>query len=350
MPEPGSRVPGIRPPANVRTAFLITIDTEGDNLWARPGTITTRNAEFLPRFQRLCEAHGMRPTYLVNYEMAQASAFQEFGRDVVRRAAGEIGMHLHAWNTPPLIPLTADDLAFQPYLIEYAEPVMRQKISRMTDLLEQTFGIKMTSHRAGRWAFNETYARILAERGYLVDCSVTPHVSWRAHLGSPDGNGGPDYSGFPTEPYFVDLDDIARPGNSPLLEVPMTIVPTGRPDIPWLRARVDRVSVTRRLLNRFFPLIHWLRPDRRNARHMLRIVHAAADAGKPHLEFMIHSSELMPGGSPLFPTEADIENLYADLDRLFATGRAACTGTTLSEFHSLTAADRQRSRLAAQVH
>lgn len=38
-----------------KPAFLITIDTEGDNIWARRLPITTRNAEYLPRFQKLCE-------------------------------------------------------------------------------------------------------------------------------------------------------------------------------------------------------------------------------------------------------------------------------------------------------
>ena len=62
-----------------RPRFLITIDTEGDNLWARPRAISTKNAHFLPRFQALCERHGLRPTYLVNYEMACAGALREFG-------------------------------------------------------------------------------------------------------------------------------------------------------------------------------------------------------------------------------------------------------------------------------
>ncbi len=184
-----------------KPVFLITVDTEGDNLWARPREITTRNAAFLPRFQELCERHGLRPTYLVTYEMARAPAFRELGLDVLRRGTAEIGMHLHAWNTPPLIPLTADDFSYQPYLIEYPEPVMAEKVRILTDLLEDTFGVKMRSHRAGRWGFNETYARILVREGYLVDCSVTPHISWRRHLGAPNGRGGPDYRGFPEEAY-----------------------------------------------------------------------------------------------------------------------------------------------------
>jgi hypothetical protein len=35
------------------TPFIITIDTEGDDLWGRPREITTHNAKHLPRFQSL---------------------------------------------------------------------------------------------------------------------------------------------------------------------------------------------------------------------------------------------------------------------------------------------------------
>lgn len=51
-------------------AFLITIDTEGDNLWQKHDSITTENARYLPRFQQLCEKYGFKPVYLTNYEMA----------------------------------------------------------------------------------------------------------------------------------------------------------------------------------------------------------------------------------------------------------------------------------------
>src|SRR5688572_7068432 len=140
------------------TPFIITIDTEGDDLWARPREITTRNAEYLPRFQSLCERFGFKPVYLTNYEMAMSDAFVAFGRDVAARGAGEIGMHLHAWNSPPLVPLNGDDFGSQPYLIEYPAPVMAEKIKTLTHLLENRFEQKMLSHRAGRWALDGRYA------------------------------------------------------------------------------------------------------------------------------------------------------------------------------------------------
>ena len=319
--------------------FLVTIDAEGDNLWSKPRTITTRNADYLHRFQALCESYGLRPTYLTNYEMANSRSFQEFGKDVLKRRTAEIGMHLHAWNTPPLIPLTKDDFAFQPYLIEYPEAVMQEKITVITDLLEETFGVKMISHRAGRWGFNGTYGRALVAKGYRVDCSVTPHVSWTGHLGDPDGAGGTDYSRFPVDSYFLDLNDISRSGDSPLLEVPMTIVLSGSPSMDWLRRPLSNLSLARRALNRLFPWVYWLRPDRKNRDDLVRIVRQAARDKKPYVEFMLHSSELMPGGSPIFPTSEDVERLYHNLEVLFGVARETCVGTTLREFYEQVLAD-----------
>jgi hypothetical protein len=314
--------------------FLITIDTEGDNLWASPREVTTRNAVFLPRFQALCEAHGLKPTYLTDYHMARCPAFQEFGRDLQRRQVGEIGMHLHAWDTPPLEPLTADDLTHQPYLMEYPAHLMRAKVVAMTELLEATFGRKMVSHRAGRWGFNERYARILVENGYRVDCSVTPHKSWTGQMGAPTGAGGSDYNGFPDRAYFMDLNNIAQPGASLLLEVPLTVMR------PWQRLAQSLHRWTapgpralRAMVNRLYPPILQLRPSGANRAAMLAIVARARHEDRGYLEFMLHSSELMPGGSPTFPAERHIESLYDDLHELFAAARkAAFTGATMEEY------------------
>ena len=48
---------------------------------------------------------------------------------------------------------------------------------------------------------------------------------------------------------------------------------------------------------------------------------------------MIHSAELMPGGSPYFKTEADIELLYSIMDTYFRQiVSAGYTGVTLSDY------------------
>ncbi|CAK8740280.1 hypothetical protein SODG_003723 [Sodalis praecaptivus] len=181
-------------------AFIITIDTEGDNLWQNHGHITTENARFLPRFQAFCEKYRFKPVYLTNYEMAMDDAFVDFARDAIARGNAEIGMHLHAWNSPPAHDLTGNDGRHKPYLIEYPEAVMREKILFMTQLLEETFQTKMLSHRAGRWAFDERYAAMLLELGYQVDCSVTPRVDWRRSPARRQGRAAAITVIFPIAP------------------------------------------------------------------------------------------------------------------------------------------------------
>ncbi len=313
-----------------RPAFLVTIDTEGDDLWSRPHKITTRNSEWLPGFQNTCEAYGLLPTYLVNYEMACCPVFQRFGREVARRGTAEIGMHLHAWNSPPLAPLTADDFACAPYLIEYPLEAMLEKVEFMTSLLRDTFDVEIASHRAGRWGFNGDYARMLQACGYRVDCSVTPHVSW---AGDPGGaGGGPDFRAAPREPYFLDFNDVCKRGNSGLLEVPMTVLPESPSRLDWLRQICPAGSLARRALNRLAPVETWVQPNGRNLTRMLRLLDGVVERGESYAEFTLHSSELMPGGSPAFRTRGSIDALNRDLNALFAVAARNFRGSTLSAF------------------
>lgn len=313
----------------IKPAFLITIDTEGDNLWQNHDRIDTRNAAYLPRFQALCEKYGFKPTWLTNYEMAIDPVYVEFARDVIARNRGEVGMHLHAWNSPPLYDLTGDDWRYKPYLIEYPNDVIKDKVLFMTKLLEDTFQTKMLSHRAGRWALNEYYASLLTESGYLVDCSVTPLVDWRRSLGHPQGQGGTDYRSFPRQAYFIDPQNIAQAGHSPLLEVPMSIQFKHSPFVNTFKQGLDRLRGKTRGSS-----VNWLRPVGGNLNKMQRVVEQSLAEGADYVEFMLHSSEFMPGGSPTFKNEADINRLYDDLEQLFSWLAQHTTGLTLAEYYT----------------
>lgn len=311
-----------------KPAFIITIDTEGDNLWQNHDRINTENTRFLPRFQQLCEKYAFKPTWLTNYEMAVDPAYIAFAQDVIARGTGEIGMHLHAWNSPPLHDLTGDDWRHKPYLIEYPEAIIREKVVYITRLLEDTLQTKMRSHRAGRWAFNAFYARLLIELGYQVDCSVTPRVNWQFSPGSPEGSGGTNYQHFPDRAYFIDPYDISRAGDSPLLEVPMSIQYKHSAVMNGVKQGWDRLRGKQRS-----PSVHWLRPMRGNLQQMIGVAEKTLAEGSDYVEFMLHSSEFMPGGSPTFKTTADINALYDELDQLFNWLQSRTTGLTLSEYY-----------------
>lgn len=314
-----------------KLAFVITVDVEGDDVWTWRPEVTTQNALFLPRFQKLCEKYGLRATYLVNYEMIEDRNCQAFVRDVVRRGVGEIGCHIHPWNSPPFD--ERGELWDHVYMYELPTEAIHEKLElltrRVADIIEQV----PISHRAGRWGLDERVVRVLVDLGYLVDCSVTPGVSWRRYKGAGNGNGGPDYWGFPERPYFVDPSDIRRSGTSPLLEVPVTVKPNYWSGLQRFHHVIED-SLAGKVFRRVAgPPFSRFCLDVNGADSLLEIVDWAFDRDLPVLELALHSSELMQGGSPISKTEEHVESLYKNLVALFERmSRSRVVSMTLAEY------------------
>jgi len=313
--------------------FVISVDVEGDNLWGNPATVSTKNAQCIPRFHSLCKSYGFKPTYLVDFEMANDRFFQEFGLQVVRKREAEIGMHLHAWNTPPLG--RAQRSPPDPiYITEVDDDAIFRKMQLMTSLLADIFRVKPTAHRAGRWGFDQRVARSLEKLGYRVDCSVTPGISWRHHKGDPNGIGGPDFYGFHVSPYFLDLENIRRPGDSNILEVPVTIRPMYSKTIMRSFHVMTNWSLTARGIQRFVRPYRWLKPNGRNLSESLDLVDWALSSNLPVLQLTLHSSELLPG-NPFFPRKENVEKLYHDLESLFSyVASREIAGCSLTDYRN----------------
>ena len=79
--------------------FIITIDTEGDNLWnyIKGDVVKTENTLYIPRFQELCERYAFKPVYLTNYEMLNDSRYVNYIKPKADEQKCEIGIHIHAW-------------------------------------------------------------------------------------------------------------------------------------------------------------------------------------------------------------------------------------------------------------
>lgn len=281
--------------------FIITVDTEGDNLWTwKEGTpLKTENVRYLQRFQNLCDKYGFIPAWLCNWEIVNDPRFVLFANENLSTKKCEIGMHLHAWNTPPYYELPRDDKSGLSYLTEYPEDIMRAKIETMTNIIMDKFGKRPVVHRAGRWGMNNAYFKALHEAGYIADCSVTPYVNWRTSVGQTPDYAGPDYA---LEKPVISM----REG---ILEIPVTTL--------WSEKE-----------KRAF----WLRPNRRNLKEMLYLIAAYTSSDCDYLMFMIHSSELMPGGSPTFQTEGGIEILYEHLEIIFKEIAKSYIGIGLEEY------------------
>ena len=88
-----------------------------------------------------------------------------------------------------------------------------------------------------------------------------------------------------------------------------------------------------RLLNRFTSNPHILRPNGQNLNKMIKILDYALKYNFSCVEFMLHSSELMPGGSPYFIDKNSIEKLYNDIEILFQSASRRFKGATCKEFY-----------------
>lgn len=315
--------------------FIITIDTEGDNQWDPALPRSTDNLRFIPRFQDLCERYDFPPTYLCTYEVAAAQAFDEILLPLHESKRAEIGAHLHPWTNPPFSRWDRSETV-PAYPSELPPGVFARKLECLTGLLAGKLGAPPRSYRAGRWGLSAAHIPALLRCGYIVDCSVTPLVSW----GDPGARErGQDFSEAPARPYFMAWGDPAREGASGLLEVPVTILHTNAMmrRSPLLRTayRRHRKTSSARLLNRMFSIApRWFRPFSDMSVARLKAVYEAARRIElPLIEMMFHSSELMPEGSPHSPTVESVGRLYQRLEGIFAYLKdQRVEGMTLSAF------------------
>lgn len=295
--------------------FIITVDTEGDNLWRwkKGEPITTNNVHFIPRFQELCEEFGFKPVYLTNYEMAQDDSWVNYAKDKAEKGLCEIGMHIHAWNTPPIYELD-DNFGGNSYISEYPSEIIFQKVKFITQYLNERFELPITSARSGRWATNEAYFLALQKNGYTCDCSYTPEIDL-SKIPGQSANLGNDYRKANKKVHFVAEN---------IIEVPMSTRKIHH---------IAEGSLKHKLSTMIKGDSMWLRPYRKSLSDMVFLSESIQQEGEDYLEFMIHSSELMPGGSPYFQTEDDIELLYSIMQRYFQWAREnEYKGTTLCDY------------------
>ena len=294
--------------------ILVTVDTEGDNLWQWNSgqEITTENALYLSEFQLLCEKYRCYPVYLTNYEMANSAKFVEFASEKAKEGLCEIGMHLHAWNSPPDYELTGQYHG-NSYITEYPKQAIYEKHKFLKDLIVEKFGVEPISYRSGRWATNADLFDVLEELGFLIDCSVTPGINHNtpgitvAHANN--------YMGYPRKPYRLKND---------LIEAPMTT----------LRKRtLAGKSMKRRVINLVKGQTLWLRPALQTVDEMFSLIDYEVRNDSEYVMFMIHSSELMPGGSPYCKTQQEVNVLLERLEKGFQYAKQWGEGVLLKDYY-----------------
>ncbi len=311
----------------MKPAVLVGIDTEADDQWSAEGRQRNevRNALRLPALQALFERHGVRPTYVVTWEMATRPESVAVLRELVAGGRCEIGTHLHPWSSPPFRP---EDLRDHTYPHNLPPELLERQLTELTQAIRENLGVQPTTYRAGRNGFDGRTLPLLEQLGYTVDTSVDPLFNERRKRGMV-------FAGAPRQPYFPDYADVRRPGCSRVLEVPITSATrpflwkplealyTQLPPLPW-RGALRRAGLR----------AAWLRPSYTPLPEMLAFADALQARRQPCFNVIFHSSEVLPGGSPYTPDEPSVRRFLDDLERLLEhlTLRLGAVGRTYREF------------------
>jgi hypothetical protein len=301
--------------------LVISIDVEEEGLFSgrydrRPPGV--KNVAALDRLEFIPREFGLPLTLLLSYQVAGNDAARPILAQWQERHGAEIGAHLHHWNTPPFShPTEPDPVASR----ELPLAMMQAKLETLVTTVSRNFGRPPRSFRMGRFDWWPEILALLPGVGLSRDSSMVPLGHYAGRV---------DQFKTPPDPFRLDL---GQPG---LVEVPLTMVPVF-PGLARLYYRLAKTLAPRRcekLLAAFrsfgaagihpamFPL-----PSMRLAARLHR------RRGGRVLNMFFHSSELHPGATPMFPTEAAVNHLTGKirdfLAWLIATGPV--TGVTLSQ-------------------
>lgn len=317
---------------------ILSVDTEGDNLWANQCGRSFSNIRALGDFQAFCEDLRLRPTYLVAHEVVADEAARETIIQLQASDRCEIGSHLHAWLTPPAY-AHLDDIGKYPFLHEYPQEVRAAKLERLTEDLAGVLGQRPTSYRGGRWSIEAFTMGQLERLGYAADTTVTPFVSWVRTLGAVQG--GPNCTTAPRTPYYPHSADPVRPGAMRILEVPTA----HRPPSPaadglhrWAGSLfgASRLgwSVVGRALGVVAGKVISPNPAVTPVEGLLRVTRRVLQERPAVLNLCIHSSELVAGGAPWVRQTSDAEAVrhrFRDVVGFLSSQGEWCS-VTLSEY------------------
>jgi len=322
--------------------FVVTIDAEEDN-WGYDGRDSSvENIRMIRRLQDLFDRYEIKPSYLVSYQVASCDWAVDLFSDILSKDKCEIGAHLHPWNTPPVKEIINERNSMMknlPYELQI------EKIKVLSEKIENVFGNKPRSFRAGRWGLGKDTIKALIECGYLIDSSVTPTVSWKS------SGDGPEYPDVMTEPYRMTVDGAGNKQNTneTILEVPATIGFNRWPFEFWQKIHVQLQKGWLKSIKSAGFMHHtgllrkiWLSPEIASANDMIDLAKILIRNRVQFLNLSFHSTTLLPGKTPFVKNNSDLEDFYSRLEKLFVYLRKSTDLNALSLSDVQTLFDKRR--------
>jgi hypothetical protein len=294
-----------------RPVLLVTVDTEAEFDWDAPLTRQHRGVASVAhqdRAQRIFAAHGVTPTYLLDYAVVEDAAACRILAGALADGACEIGSHLNPWLTPPFVEDLTPAHSFAGNLPPEVE---RAKLVALSEAIETRLGRRPRVYRAGRYGLGPNTPALLGALGYAVDMSLAPGADFA-------GEGGPDFTAFDCAPFWFGPEGR-------LLELPMTwgfagpLAVLGAGLYPWLAGRFGNELRLPGLLARG-GLLEYVRltPEGEKPAALRRLTRTLLARGQRVFSLTYHSPSLVPGNTPYVRDRRELEAFLATLDGFLA--------------------------------
>jgi hypothetical protein len=290
-----------------RPALAVVVDTEEEFDWSAPfdrGMTGIGHLRRIGRLQAVCEAWGLRPTYVVSYPIAAQALGVEALGPAVRDGRALIGAHLHPWVSPPHEEAVNERNSFPGNLPSALE---RAKLARLAERIEASFGLRPRIYKAGRYGIGPNSFALLEELGFEVDLSPCPPFDLRAQ-------GGPDFSRRGLAPAWAGPRGrvLSIPGTGALvgrlpslglyrLASAPALTPLHLPGVLAKCGLVERIALS---------------PEGTSCAEMMRLVRWLHGRGQRLFVLSLHSPSVEPGHTPYVRSEAELEAFLAALDGL----------------------------------
>jgi hypothetical protein len=297
--------------------IAITIDTEIDKSvsWK-----ISSNKSFLSvldgipnKLTPLFIHFGAKPTYLLSSEIIENDDCVNI---LTRIKDCELGTHLHGELLEPQRKAFGLD-ATNEMQCGYSREMEYQKLKNLTNLFKDKFHYQPTSFRAGRFGAGNNTVSLLEELGYLVDSSVTPGVDWNYR------EGRANFLWAREQPYFPDKNKLIELGDSKVLEVPVSIIPSRFRRYSSYLNNTGMPLLIKNIVNKMLPTT-WLRPSFQNSYEMLYVIkklikwyHTKDTMDTIVLNMMFHSMEIIPNASPYTKTEEECKHFLDKMEIVF---------------------------------
>jgi hypothetical protein len=270
--------------------FVLSVDTEEEWDWSGPfpnKNFSVENVKEIPAFHNFCQEQGIKPTYFVDYAVAENEKSASILR-ALNKTTCEIGAHLHPWANPPFFDETSE---FSSHVVNLPIDHVKQKLTLLLEKITQNIGVKANSFRTGRWGINGDILQLLVDNKISVDSSIYPLYNHQYF----------SCEHAPTEPYWPSFENTNQATTQQkIIEIPVTVGFNRtyfqfwqklhrlfeKAPFTWLRLNglLWHSKVLRKL---------YLSPELCDANDMIRLVKSSTKRGQKVLHMYLHSSSLI---------------------------------------------------------